>query len=53
MRRSIRLVFGAALVANGSHALWRFGLHQGRFFALASLLIAMAGLATIYAKGIE
>jgi hypothetical protein len=53
MRRFIRVVLGAALMANGSHALWRFGLHQGRFFAIASLLIAISGFATICTKGIE
>ena len=53
MRHAIHLAFGAALFANGTHALWRYGLHQGRFFAVASLLIALGGLAMIYAKRVE
>jgi hypothetical protein len=53
MRRFIRLAFGTALFADGTHALWRYGLHQGRFFAVASLLIALGGLTMIYAKRVE
>ena len=53
MRRFIRLAFGTALFANGTHALWRYGLHQGRFFAVASVLIALGGVAMIYAKRVE
>ena len=53
MRHSIRLALGTALLADDTHALWRFGLHQGRFFAVASVLIALSGIAMICAKGVE
>jgi len=53
MRRFVRLALGAALLLDGTHALWRYGLHQGRFFAVASLLIALGGVAMIYAKRVE
>ena len=43
--RALQLAFGAALVTNGGHALWRIGVHQGPFFAVASGLIALGGLA--------
>jgi hypothetical protein len=43
--RALRLAFGAALATNGGHALWDIGLRHGPFFAVASALIALGGLA--------
>lgn len=48
MRRFICLAFGTTLLLDGTHALWRHELHQGRFFAVASLLIALGGLTMMY-----
>ena len=52
MRHSIRLALGTALLADDTHVLWRFGLHQGRFFAVASVLITLSSIAMICAKGV-
>jgi len=51
MRRALKLTFGMVLLTDGSSALWRFGFHQGRFFAAASVLIALAGVLLIIAAG--
>jgi hypothetical protein len=48
-----RLTMGAALAGAGTHALWRYGLHEGRFFATSSLLIALSGIVIIVAGGVE
>jgi len=47
LARIIGGAFGASLVVDGGRALWWIGLHQGLFFATASLVIAMSGVALI------
>ena len=47
LARIIGVACGASLVVDGVRGLWRIGLDQGLFFATASLVIAMSGVALI------
>jgi hypothetical protein len=47
LARIIGVAFGASLVVDGVHALWWIGLHQGLFFATASLALTVGGVALI------
>ena len=47
LARIIGVAFGASLAVDGGRALWWIGLHQGLFFATASLVITVGGIALI------
>jgi len=47
LARIIGVAFGASLVVDGVRGLWWIGLHQGLFFATASLVITVGGIALI------
>ena len=47
LARIISVAFGTSLVVDGVQALGRIGLHEGPFFATASLLITVGGVALI------
>lgn len=42
--RALRLAFGTALAMVGGQGLWRLGAHDGLFYAVTSILLALGGL---------